>query len=141
MEKTEVQDRLIGTWKLNPDKSEFDPNHRPSAGTMVLELTPEGHYALTAEGVTEKGEKCTERPTKFIPDGKEHPVPDFPGLISIVTRPDLNTLAAEVRREDGSVVGGGTYVVSPNGNLLTATNFGYDTQLRQFKQTTVWDRQ
>jgi hypothetical protein len=141
MEETEVQDRLIGTWKLNPDRSEFDPNHRPAEGTMVLELTPEGHYALTAEGVTEKGEKCTERPTKLIPDGKEHPVPDFPGLISIVTRPDLNTLAAEVRREDGSVVGGGTYVVSPDGNLLTATNFGYDTQLRQFKQKTVWDRQ
>ena len=108
---------------------------------MVFEMTPEGHYALTAEGVTEKGEKCTERPTKLIPDGKEHPVPDFPGLISIVTHPDLNTLAAEVRREDGSVVGGGTYVVSPDGDLLTATNFGYDTQLRQFKQKTVWDRQ
>jgi len=136
-----MQDRLIGTWKLNPDKSEFDANHRPSEGTMVLELTPEGHYVLTAEGMTEKGEKCRERPTKLIPDGKEHPVPEFPGLISIVTRPDLNTLAAEVRREDGAVAGGGTYVVSPDGNLLTATNFGYDTQLRQFKQKTVWDRQ
>ena len=95
-----MQDPLIGTWKLNADRSEFDPNHRPSAGTMVLELTPEGHYALTAEGVTETGEKCKERRTKLIPDGKEHPVPDFPGLVSIVTRPDLNTLAAEVRRED-----------------------------------------
>ena len=141
MEKTEVQDPLIGTWKLNADRSEFDPNHRPSAGTMVLELTPKGHYVLTAEGVTETGEKCKERPTKLIPDGKEHPVPDFPGLVSIVTRPDPNTLAAEVRREDSSVVGGGTYVVSPDGQLLTATNFGYDTQLRQFKQKTVWDRQ
>jgi hypothetical protein len=108
---------------------------------MVFELTPEGHYALTAEGVTEKGEKCKERPTMLIADGKEHPVPDFPGLISIVTRPDLNTVAAEVRREDGSVVGGGTYVVSPDGDLLTATNFGYDSQLRQFQQKTVWDRQ
>ena len=136
-----MQDRLIGTWKLNPDKSEFDANHRPSEGTMVLEVTPEGHYVLTAEGMTEKGEKCRERPTKLNPDGKEHPVPEFPGLISIVTRPDLNTLAAEVRREDGAVAGGGTYVVSPDGNLLTATNFGYDTQLRQFKQKTVWDRQ
>jgi hypothetical protein len=136
-----MQDPLIGNWKLNPARSEFDPNHRPKAGTMVLELTSEGHYALTAEGVTEKGEKCKERPTTFIPDGKEHPVPDFPGLISIVTRPEPNTLAAEVRREDGSVVGGGTYVVSPDGKILTATNFGYDSQLRQFKQKTVWDRQ
>jgi hypothetical protein len=34
----------------------------------------------------------------------------------------------------------GTYVVSPDGKALTATTFGYDTQLRQFKQKTVWDR-
>jgi hypothetical protein len=136
-----MQDPLTGTWKLNPGRSEFDPNHRPSEGTMILELTPEGHYALTAEGVTENGEKCKERPAKLIPDGKEHPVPDFPGLISIVTRPDPNTLVAEVRREDGSVVGGGTYAVSPDGSSLTANNFGYDTQLRQFQQKTVWDRQ
>jgi hypothetical protein len=136
-----MQDLLIGTWKLNPDKSQFDANHRPSSGTMILELTAEGYYALTAEGVNERGEKCTERPTKLVPDGKEHPVPDFPGLTSIVTRPDANTLAAEVRREDGSVVGGGTYVVSPDGSSMTATNFGYDSQLRQFQQKTVWDRQ
>jgi hypothetical protein len=136
-----MPDPLVGTWKLNPGRSEFDPNHQPSAGTMILELTPDGHYALTAEGVTERGEKCTERPTKLIPDGKEHPVPDFPGLLGIVTQPDLNTLVAEVRREDGSVVGGGTYVVSPDGTSLTATTFGYDSQLRQFQQKTVWDRQ
>ena len=28
-----------------------------------------------------------------------------------------------------------------DGTSLTATNFGYDTQLRQFKQQTVWERQ
>jgi hypothetical protein len=132
---------LVGTWKLNASSSEFDPNHRPSAATMILELTPEGHYTLIAEGITEKGEKCKEKPATLMPDGKEHVVPGFPGLVSIVVRPDPNTLIAEMRREDGSVVGGGTYVVSPDGNSLTATNFGYDTQLRQFQQTTVWDRQ
>ena len=29
---------FVGTWKLNPDRSEFDPNHRPSQATMTLEL-------------------------------------------------------------------------------------------------------
>jgi hypothetical protein len=108
---------------------------------MTFESTPEGHYLLTAEGLNEKGEKCKEKPARFIPDGKEHPVPDFPGLVSITTRPDLNSLTAEVRREDGSVVGGGTYTVSGDGQSLTAETFGYDSQLRQFKQQTVWERQ
>ena len=136
-----AQDLFNGTWTMNLHKSSSDPNHRSSAGTMNFELTPEGHYALTAEGVTERGEKCTERPAKLIPDGKEHPVSDFPGLISVVTRQDPNTLISEMRREDGYVVGDGTYAVSADGKSLIVTNFGFDTQLRQFQQKTVWDRQ
>jgi hypothetical protein len=108
---------------------------------MVYELDSQGHYLMTARGRNEKGEDVAERPMRLIPDGKEHPVPDFPGLKSIATRPDPNTLTGEARRQDGSVVGGGTYVVSADGKSLTATNFGWDSQLQQFKQRTVWDRQ
>jgi hypothetical protein len=135
-----MQDPLIGTWELDTENSLFDPNHRPSAGTVVLELNPEGHYLMTAEGIAANGEKCRERPARFIPDGKEHPVPDFPGLVCVSTRPDPYTITSEVRREDGSVVGGGTCVVSADGKTLTVANFGYDTQLREFRQQTVWVR-
>ncbi|HTS32213.1 MAG TPA: hypothetical protein VMH81_40365 [Bryobacteraceae bacterium] len=135
-----MQDPFIGTWKLNVEKSQFDPNHRPSAGTMVFSLEGEGLYLLQAQGTKENGEKVTERPARFHVDGQDHPVPDFPGLTAVSRRPDTHTIQCEVRREDGSAVGGGTYVVAPDGLSLTATNFGYDTQLRQFQQCTTWDR-
>jgi hypothetical protein len=136
-----MKDPFVGTWKLNVEKSEFDANHQPTAGTMVFELDSQGRYLMTAEGRNDKGEKVAERPTSFIPDGKEHPIPDFPGRKAVHTRPDPNTIAGEARREDGSVVGGGTYVVSVDGKSLTATTSGRDSQLRQFKLRTVWDRQ
>ena len=136
-----MQDPFVGTWKLNVERSEFDANHRPTAGTMVFELDAQGHYVMTAEGRNEKGEKVAERPTRFIPDGKEYPIADFPGLKNVHTRPDPNTIADEARREDGSVVGGGTYIVSADGKSLTATTSGWDSQLRQFKLRTMWDRQ
>jgi len=136
-----MQDPFVGTWKLNPEKSEFDPNHRPTSGTMAFEVDEQGHYLMKAEGTNAKGEKVAERPQRFKPDGKAYPVPDLPGLKATATRPDPNTISAEVKREDGSTVGGGTFVVSADGTSLTATNFGYDTQLRQFKQQTVWERQ
>jgi len=136
-----MQDPFVGTWILNVEKSEFDANHRPRAGTVVFDLDTEGYYLKRAEGINEKGEKCAERPAWFIADGEEHPVPDFPGLKYISTRPDPSTLTGEARREDGSVVGGSTTVISADGKSLTITNFGYDSQLRQFKQRTVWDRQ
>jgi len=136
-----MHDPFTGAWKLDPAQSNFDPNHRPSQGAMVFELTPEGHYLMTAEGVNAKGEKCREKPQRIIPDGNPYPIPDLPGLSAIATRPDPNTLTGEARREDGSVVGGGRYVVSPDGRSLTATTFGFDTQLREFRQETVWVRE
>ena len=136
-----MEDPFVGTWILNVEKSEFDANHRPRAGTVFVELDAEGFYLQKAEGINEKGEKCAERPQRFIPDGKEHSIPDFPGLKYVVTRPEANTMAGEARREDGSLAGGSTTVVSKDGRSKTVTNFGYDSQLRQFKQCTVWDRQ
>ena len=37
-----VQDPFVGTWKLNPAKSQFDPNHHPLEGTMTFESSPTG---------------------------------------------------------------------------------------------------
>jgi hypothetical protein len=135
-----VQDPFLGAWKLNVERSEFDANHRPTAGTLTFEVDEQGRYLMKGEGTNAKGEKVVERPQRFIPDGKEHPIPIAPGMKAVSTHPDANTLTGEARREDGTVVGGGPYVVSADGRTLTATNFGWDAQLRQFKQRTVWDR-
>ena len=136
-----MQDPFVGTWILNVEKSEFDANHRPKAGTMVVELDPEGYYLQNAEGLNEKGERVAERPVQFIPDGREHPIPAMPGLKYKATRTDSNTITGEATREDGTLVGGSTTVVAADGKSKTVTNFGFDTQLRQFKMRTVWDRQ
>jgi hypothetical protein len=135
-----MSDPFTGTWKLNPSKSKFDPNHRPSEATMQWEAGPDGKYLMTARGINAKGEPVAERPQTFVPDGRPYPVPDFPGLASVTTRPRPDTIRAEVRREDGSLAGEGTYVVAPDGQSLTATTAGFDTQLRRFETTTAWDR-
>ena len=107
---------------------------------MRWELQPDGSYLMTAQGQNAKGEPVAERPQTLIPDGRAYPVPDFPGLVSITTRPEPNTIRAEAKREDGSTVGEGTYVVAADGQSLTATTAGFDTQLRRFEMQTVWDR-
>ena len=135
-----MQDVFVGTWELNPEKSTFDANHRPTAGTMRFELGDGGTYVMKAEGLDQKGERVAERPQTLVPDGRPYPVPDFPGLSAVTTRPDPHTLRAECRREDGSIAGEGSYVVSADGVSLTATTAGFDTQLRRFEMKTVWDR-
>lgn len=133
-------DPLVGTWTLNPTRSQFDPNHRPQAATLVIELSDEGAYVLKAEGVSEKGQTVTEKTQTLIPDSQARPVPDFPGLTMRSTRPDPRTLHSDLSREDGSIAGQGTYVVSVDGRSMTAITSGFDSQLRQFEQRTSWDK-
>jgi hypothetical protein len=134
-------DPLVGTWLLNPSRSQFDANHRPQAATLVIERDDQGRYLLIAEGIGEKGQKVTEKPQTLVPDGEPRPLPDFPGLAVTSTRPDERTLHTDLRREDGSIAGQGTYAVSEDGQSLMATTAGFDSQLRRFEQRTSWDKQ
>jgi hypothetical protein len=135
-----MHDQFEGTWKLNPRKSQFDANHRPMEGTMRWQIEPDGGYTLLAQGMNDKGEPCVEKPQKLLPDGRPYPIEGLPGLTSITSRPDPHTVRAEARREDGSLAGEGSYVVSGDGMTMTATTAGFDSQLRRFEMRTVWDR-
>jgi hypothetical protein len=135
-----MQDPFVGTWILKPADSHYDPNHKPRAATMRLSIDGSGAYLLDAEGINEKGETCRERQQRLVPDGREYPIPDFPGLSTVTTRPDARTLRAEARRDDGSVAAEGTYAVSDDGRTLIATTAGFDTQLRRFEMKTAWER-
>ena len=136
-----MNDLFVGTWKLNPARSTLDAHHRPTEGTMRWQRETNGAYLLEAEGLDAKGNRVAERPQRLIPDGLAYPVPDFHGLTAITSQPDGHTLRAEVRREDSTVVGEGSYVVSADGTSLVATTDGFDAQLRRFEMHTVWERQ
>jgi hypothetical protein len=138
--KSTQHDPLVGTWVLNPSRSQFDANHRPQAATLVISRDDQGRYLITAEGIGEKGQKVSEKPQTLVPDGEPRPLPDFPGLAVTSTRPDERTLRTDVRREDGSIAGQGTYAVSEDGQSLMATTAGFDSQLRRFEQRTSWDK-
>jgi hypothetical protein len=58
----------------------------------------------------------------------------------VTSRTDLNAIRAEVKREDGSIAGEGSYVVAEGGTTMIATTAGFDSQLRRFEMRTVWDR-
>ncbi len=64
-----MTDVFAGTWELNPQRSEFDPNHRPTQGTMEFE-TDGNAYVLKAHGVSAKGQRVTEKAQRLIPDAR-----------------------------------------------------------------------
>ncbi len=71
------EDPFSGVWKLNPQRSTFDPNHRPLSATMSWKRDS-GGYQMRAEGTGSGGQEIHERPQRFILDGKDYPVPEAP---------------------------------------------------------------
>jgi hypothetical protein len=135
-----MNDPFVGTWTLNPTRSEFDSNHKSGQATMRWELDADGTYVLFAAGVDAQGNPCEEKPQRLRPDGVAYPIDGLPGLTSVTTRPSRNTIRGEAKREDGSLAGEGTYVVADDGQTMTATTKGFDSQLRPFTQQTAWNR-
>ena len=131
-------DPFAGTWKMDAQGSKFDPNHRPTEATMRFEPDGDG-YVMHAEGVSE-GRQVQERPVRIILDGKHHPVPGFPELVAISTRPEPNTILMRGLRGD-ETVGEASYVVSSDGTTLTATVAGTDIEQRVFRSTVAWVRE
>ena len=109
------EDPFSGTWRLNPEKSDFDPNHRVSSGTMRWERIANG-YSMKAEG-THDGHLVQERPATFILDGKDHGLGDGKcvavaiGLVAhvaprgLVVEPFAHIALANARRL-GELLGG-----------------------------------
>jgi len=133
------KDPFAGSWKLNPDRSQFALSHRPTSATMCWERTGEG-YVMTAEGITQDGKPVKERPQAFNLDEKEHPIQGEMDLVEIAHHPDANTIHVRAKKVD-QVVGEGSYIVSACGGSLIAAVSGTDAQQRRFFTVTIWDRQ
>ena len=134
-------DPFVGTWRLNPARCDFDPNHQPSEATMTFERGPDGAYLMRASGKDQNGQPCEEQPQRVMADGTAYPLPGYKGLRSLSRQPSPHRLETVVSRDDGSVAGQSTMEVSADGQSLAATNSGWDNQLREFSQVTVWERQ
>jgi len=132
------KDPFDGTWKLNPEKSHFDPNHRPSNATMRWACTSDG-YTMTAEGIAGDGSVVREKPAIFVSDGKDHEVPGVSGFTAAVSRPSPNVLEVESKNV-GGIVGKASYVVSEDGETLTTSVSSIDAQQRPFQVVLVWER-
>jgi hypothetical protein len=134
-----MRDALVGTWTLNTGASEFDPKYVPKAGTVAINLEPDGWYVVQAEGITAAGERVVERTQRFMPDEQERPDPEMAGVTTVARRTDANTIVVEGKR-GGELLGRVSYAVSEDGNRLSATSSGVGVN-GPFQTRVVFDRQ
>ena len=128
---------LAGNWVANLSKSKRHPNHQFQSATLQFTVIGDT-VTLTQGGVNASGQEESGTIT-FQADGRERPIPQAPGMVSVVRWLASNTLET-LGKKDGQIVGRGTYEVSADGKTLTATVTGRDGSGAPFDQVIVFDR-
>ena len=130
---------LIGTWKLNLDKSTFSPGPPPRSQTSTYQQDGQ-NIKLTTQGIDAQGNPTTGA-IMHIYDGMPHPSTGNPNFdATAYTRVDANNIIVSFFKA-GKMVGIGRGVVSPDGKTNTFTATGIDANGRPLNFILVYDKQ
>ncbi len=132
-------DQHSGTWKMNPDKSKYNPGPAPKSATVKIEADENG-IKINAEATNADGSALhVQYDAKF--DGKDYPVTGVPNADTVsVKRIDANTIESTLKK-GGQVVTTVTSTVSKDGKTRTSTFKGKDAQGHDVNNVVVYDKQ
>ena len=137
-QSTSSDDPVLGTWKLNVDKSKFVPGPAWQSQIRVYQITPAG-VSVTWTGVGARGEKMQVSYT-YNYDGRDYPMAGSGSYDTLnAVRIDARTVKSEEKR-NGKTVGIAVRTVSPDGKVLTITDEGTNRKGQAFSQVLVFDK-
>jgi hypothetical protein len=130
-------DRLIGTWKLNLEKSTFTGRAPPKSRTATF--AGEGHtFTVTIEGVEAKGQ-ALKLIYRHIYDGQPHPTTGSPDSDSSSYHRFGNSISGTFFK-NGKVVGLTQIQLVP-GKTFTVTEEGIAADGLLYHGVSVFERQ
>lgn len=131
----------IGTWKLNVEKSKYNPGPAPKSLTRTLEAQGE-NVKYSFEGVSAEGTGVAYSFTVAF-DGKESPITgSMPGGADAISikRIDASTFEATLTKA-GKVIGTAKSEISKNGKVTTVTAQGTNAEGKATTSSAVYDKQ
>ena len=135
----QATDPRIGTWKMNPAKSKYDPGPPPQSLTVKVEPAGQGEK-VTTEAVNSDGSRTTVQYSANF-DGKDSPLTgsQIADMVSL-KRVDART-TVRTDKKDGKVAQTLTRVVAPDGKTMTVTGKGTNAQGQPVNNVVVFDKQ
>jgi hypothetical protein len=131
----------IGTWKLNVEKSKYNPGPAPKSLMRTLEAQGE-NVKYSFEGVSAEGTGVAYSFTVAF-DGKESPITgSMPGGADAISikRIDASTFEATLTKA-GKVIGTAKSEISKNGKVTTVTAQGTNAEGQTTTSSAVYDKQ
>ena len=135
----QASDPRSGTWKLNLEKSKYDPGPAPQSNTTTIEASSDGETATT-KGVNQAGTATGTQYTAQY-DGKDYPMTGSQTADTVsLKRVDARTMERTDKKGE-KVVATSTRVVSEDGKTMTITTKGTNPQGQATNNVTVWEKQ
>ena len=135
-------DNSIGTWKLNIDKSKYDPPPFPFKSLTMTREAADGGVKVGTTGQLADASPITIRyAAKY--DGKEYRVSGINTPCDTISVEQVNAsrFTAECKRTGGSYHATDRTVISRDGKMMTLTTKGTDSDGKDFTSTFVFDKQ
>jgi hypothetical protein len=129
----------LGTWKVNVEKSKYNPGPAPKSGTLTYEVAGAG-VKVTVDGVAADG-ALTHYTFTGNYDGKDNPEVGNPNADTIALTRVNATTTKSVSKKGGKVTTTLTSVVSSDGKTLTITTTGTNAQGQKVDSLLVLDKQ
>jgi hypothetical protein len=132
---------FLGTWKLDVEKSKYEPG--PGPKSMTRTVTAEGDGAkYSFRGVTADGKRVTYSFTSSY-DGKDSPITGkgAPGGADTIAlkRVNANKVTATLKRQ-GKTVGKSESEVSADGKVTTVKSKGKNPDGKAYSSESVYEK-
>src|SRR5436190_2716135 len=139
--RTQSNAAWIGTWKVNLDKSTYNPGPKPTVALTVKVEPSAAGVNITADGRNAEGQP-THVEIVGTSDGKDNPVKGLPtsNLTNSVKRIDDRTVLV-VGKIDNKPEVTSRAVVSADGKTMTITQTGQNAKGQSVKNVIVADKQ
>jgi hypothetical protein len=135
-----ADDNSVGTWKLNMNKSKFDPAPGPVRSLTSTREASDGGIKVTTTGERADGTPINASyAVKY--DGVESSVTGAPYDTIAIKQVDANTFTVILKNSTNKYRATGRTVISDDGKTLTTTNKGTDADGKPFTNVMVYDKQ
>jgi opacity protein-like surface antigen len=135
----DTPDPVIGTWKLNLEKSKFAAGNAPKSMTRTYAAAA-GGTSMTVTGVAADGSTVSQSATLTY-DGKDDAYTGSAAFDAVsLKKVNATTVKAEVKK-DGKVVGHTTRTITGKGKVLTLSSAVKTANGGTTHEVAVYDKQ
>jgi hypothetical protein len=129
----------LGTWRLNVEKSTYNPGPAPyKRGTLLVEPW-NGRVRVVSDLVGVRG-VVTHTEWTGLFDGNDYPVQGIDEALSYSYRPIDERTCEIIVKADDRVVARSRSTLSPDGRTLTTTTSGRNARGGEITTTTVYEK-